>query len=166
MQRRTIVWLTVVTAVVAAVAVAGFTLRSPGSERFPVADLNSTGPVTREANVTLYSQQSGVLFDVASATINGSAVPTLRSIAADIMKSHPTGAIRVEGYTDDAGPEDYNYDLSKRRGQSVAAWLADNSTIDQKRITVYPYGETNPTQPNDTDAHRQANRRVIIAVGK
>jgi outer membrane protein OmpA-like peptidoglycan-associated protein len=166
MHRTTVGRVGGVVVVAVAVTVAGFALRPHGSGRFPVAPIPTATAIERDPNVTLYTAPSGVLFDVASATIDARAIPTLQRIADDITRSHLSGTVRVEGYTDDAGPEDYNYDLSERRGQSVAGWLADHAGIDPKRIKVYPHGETHFAQANDTEAQRQANRRVVIAVDK
>jgi outer membrane protein OmpA-like peptidoglycan-associated protein len=156
--------MTAAVSVAAAVAVAGFVIRSKENHPFPVVKGTSDTAIDRSRDSTVYTAASGVLFDVASATIDPQAIPALRHIADEIAKSHPGGIVTVEGYTDDAGTDDYNVWLSQRRAESVGTWLVNHAGIDSSRISVVPYGETHPAQPNDSEAHRQANRRVVIAV--
>jgi outer membrane protein OmpA-like peptidoglycan-associated protein len=67
--------------------------------------------------------------------------------------------IRVEGHTDDRGKDAYNLDLSSRRARSVARWLRDHD-VDEDRLEAYGCGKTNPSESNDSESGRQANRRV------
>ncbi len=54
-------------------------------------------------------------------------------------------------------------DLSKRRAASVRQWLVDHG-IDGGRLESQGYGLTQPIETNDTDAGRQANRRVEFKI--
>jgi outer membrane protein OmpA-like peptidoglycan-associated protein len=165
-RRGKIVLGTSAVTVAAAVAVAGFVIRSNDRHPFPVERPTSDASVRRGQDATVYNASANVLFEVASATLDPQAIPALRHISDDIVKSHPSGIVQVEGYTDDAGTDDYNYDLSQRRAESVGRWLVANAGIDGSRIKIVAYGETHPVQGNDTDAQRKANRRVVIAVAK
>jgi outer membrane protein OmpA-like peptidoglycan-associated protein len=153
-------------AVVAAAVGGGYVIWAHDNHAFPAKDGRADAALNREPSVTVYTAPSSVLFAVASATIDERALPTLLLIADDIARSHLTGTVRVEGYTDDAGPDDYNYGLSRDRADSVARWLKGNAGIPSSRILVVAYGETHFIQGNDTEAQRQANRRVVIAVDK
>ena len=46
----------------------------------------------------------------------------------------------------------------------MAHWLVDIAGFDRSLITTRGYGETRPAYPNDSAAHRQLNRRVVITV--
>lgn len=70
---------------------------------------------------------------------------------------------RVEGHTDDRGPAAFNTDLSQRRAKSVVAWLVAHG-LDAKRFEATGLGPSRPVSPNDTDEHRQLNRRVEIHI--
>ncbi len=164
MSRRRATLVAAVVVAVVLVAVAGLSLRALRSPPIPTAAWASGTAVVRDPDSTVYIAPSGILFDLDSAALNREAIPALRTIAADIDKSHLNGTIRVEGYTDDAGTEDYNLALSRHRAQTVAAWLVDDAGMDRSRVRVIAFGESSPAQPNDSDAHRQANRRVVIAV--
>ena len=70
----------------------------------------------------------------------------------------------VAGHTDAGGSESYNYDLSKRRAESIAAYLMAERKIDPAQIVAVGYGERAPVADNKTEAGRAKNRRVEIMV--
>ena len=73
--------------------------------------------------------------------------------------------IVLEGHTDAIGSEDYNNWLSKRRAESVKAYLTSKFGIDPKRLIVVGRGEQEPLpgrHPNDginrrVELHRASN---------
>lgn len=145
----------------ALVVLGGLWLRSTRS----VDALGVERPILiREPGSTVYTAPTGILFDVDSAVLTASAIPSLRGIVADITRAGLDGTVQVEGYTDDVGPEGYNLGLSDARAQAVADWLVQYGHLTESRIQVVGLGEGYPVAPNDTDEHRRANRRVVIAV--
>lgn len=76
--------------------------------------------------------------------------------------------LRVEGHTDNTPintPQfPSNWELSAARAVGVTRWLVENDGIAPARITAIGYGQYNPKYPNDTEAHRQLNRRVDIVI--
>ena len=70
----------------------------------------------------------------------------------------------VAGHSDAAGSESHNYDLSKRRAESIAAYLMTERNIDPAQIVTVGYGERAPVADNKTEAGRAKNRRVEIMV--
>jgi outer membrane protein OmpA-like peptidoglycan-associated protein len=104
--------------------------------------------------------QGVIYFDFDKANLNPTAEKTLNSIIADI-KGRELGGITVSGYTDTAGPANYNMQLSQRRANTVAADLV-KAGIPAHIVTTKAYGETHlavQTPPNTPD---QANRRATI----
>jgi outer membrane protein OmpA-like peptidoglycan-associated protein len=92
--------------------------------------------------------------------------PVLNSVGAVLYKYKDT-RIRVIGHTDSTGGADYNYNLSNRRANSVASFLAANG-LDQGRIISQGMGPDQPIADNATEQGRAQNRRVeleIVAVG-
>ena len=69
----------------------------------------------------------------------------------------------IEGHTDDTGGDDYNMTLSEKRAKAVQAFL-ESKGVNADRMTVKWYGETQPKYPNDSEANRQKNRRVELAI--
>ncbi len=81
------------------------------------------------------------------------------------LQNNPDAYVKLVGYTDSIGNEEYNLGLSLRRADSAAKYLTANHNIDRGRIVVNYYGEANPIASNDTAEGRAQNRRVEIAVG-
>ena len=100
-----------------------------------------------------------VHFATGSATILPDSFPMLQEIV-QLLKATPAiKKMRIEGHTDNRGAAEMNLDLSKRRAASVKNWLIQHG-IEAGRLESEGYGLTKPIQSNDTDAGRQANRRV------
>lgn len=105
---------------------------------------------------------SGLLFQVDKATLNSTSRANLAELAV-ILNKYPDTHILLEGHTDATGSDEYNLDLSRKRAQSVANELATNR-VNATRFTIMGYGEGQPVASNDTDAGRQQNRRVEVAI--
>jgi outer membrane protein OmpA-like peptidoglycan-associated protein len=105
---------------------------------------------------------SKFLFDVNKATLKPQTKVNLNKLA-EILKKYAETNILIEGHTDSTGSEEYNLELSKRRAQSVANYLVEGA-VNESRITIKWYGESQLVATNDTAEGRQANRRVEIAI--
>jgi outer membrane protein OmpA-like peptidoglycan-associated protein len=131
-----------------------------------VLDMNRNGvaQAAREGDGSLRLVLSeGVLFDVDKDDLNTSAERALMSIFAMNIAPAPLARVRVEGYTDDRGSDEHNMDLSHRRAERVRGWLIAHGR-GEDTVTGQAFGEKHPRVPNDSDAHRKANRRVELVV--
>jgi outer membrane protein OmpA-like peptidoglycan-associated protein len=113
-----------------------------------------------EDGVLLLKFDSDVLFDTGSAMLSPSASATLDQ-ATEIFLEYRKTAILAQGFTDSVGGEEYNYQLSVRRAQSVMNHLIGRG-LAPDRITAVGYGEGYPVASNDTPEGRQQNRRVNL----
>ncbi len=66
----------------------------------------------------------------------------------------------MAGYTDAAGGEAYNQDLSERRADSIKRYLTDKFGIAGSDLVTVGYGKTKLKDPNQPMA--EANRRVQV----
>ena len=83
----------------------------------------------------------------------------------DYLKSHDNSYVVLAGFTDSVGSEEYNLGLSRRRAESVGAYLMNSANIAEDRIVKDWFGKLNPIADNGTSDGRRMNRRVEIAVG-
>jgi outer membrane protein OmpA-like peptidoglycan-associated protein len=104
-----------------------------------------------------------VHFATGSATILPDSFPMLMEIVKLLQATPGIKKMRIEGHTDNRGAAAMNLDLSKRRAASVATWLVQHG-IESGRLSSEGYGITKPIDTNDTDAGRQANRRVEFKI--
>ncbi len=79
----------------------------------------------------------------------------------DILKNTLDLKIRVEGHTDNIGSEKYNLGLSKKRAESIKAYLVKKG-IDESRITSMGHGLSKPIADNVTKEGRALNRRAEL----
>ena len=105
---------------------------------------------------------SGILYDVNKATLRSEAKTNLDKMAV-ILNKYPDTNILIEGHTDATGTNEHNLELSRNRASSVSNYLAGLG-VDPSRFTAMGYGESQPIATNDTDAGRQQNRRVELAI--
>ena len=103
---------------------------------------------------------TGVNFENDSATLTAASTPILDR-AAGALNALPNDNAEIAGYTDANGQPAYNLDLSKQRAEAVRQYLIKKG-VDAARLTANGYGETNPVASNETNAGREANRRVEI----
>jgi len=110
--------------------------------------------------VLLVRFDSDILFDVGSATLNGSSMTTLEETAEVLLEYRKTDII-AQGHTDSSGGETYNQQLSEKRAESVTTVLIGNG-VGSERITVLGYGESQPVASNTSPDGRSQNRRVEL----
>jgi outer membrane protein OmpA-like peptidoglycan-associated protein len=105
---------------------------------------------------------SGMLYDFDSDVVRADAAQNLRSLAASLGK-YPNTDVLIVGHTDAVGTGEYNQALSQRRATAAATYLTGQG-VSPARLQAMGRGETEPIAGNDTEAGRQLNRRVEIAI--
>lgn len=104
---------------------------------------------------------ASVAFEPGSSSFTQGSSAALIEIAR-LMTAYPATRIRIEGHTDNTGPESVNLRLSRERAQAVASYLSSRGVADD-RLIAKGYGSTQPIEDNFTDAGRARNRRIEIS---
>jgi len=104
-----------------------------------------------------------IYFDFDTDTIRNVSLPLLDQVASVIQDLPSNRRIRVDGYTDSEGDDQYNLDLSYRRARSVVEYLVGRG-VPRERLEYAGYGEVNPVAPNDSLEGRALNRRVEFTI--
>lgn len=126
----------------------------------PLLDLPSGVECTDRLNAAMRESEIG--FEPNKSVIAGDPGPTLERLAG-IMLQCADFRIEAGGHTDAQGSEGFNAELSRRRAQAVVQAMTD-AGIDTGHMTAKGYGESQPVADNDTDAGREANRRIEFAL--
>ncbi len=127
------------------------------------AQLEGTGvSVTRMGDRIILNMPSNVTFATDRDQVIPPFYPTLDSVALVLRKFDKT-LIDVDGHTDSVGNAGYNQDLSERRANSVANYLASRG-VDPRRMSAVGYGLERPIASNASEIGRAQNRRVEIAI--
>lgn len=105
---------------------------------------------------------SGLLYDFDSDAIRADAGENLSELAKSLQK-YPNTDVLIVGHTDALGSAEYNQALSTRRAESAAQYLASKG-VPMSRSRVSGRGELEPLATNETEAGRQLNRRIEVAI--
>jgi OOP family OmpA-OmpF porin len=101
-----------------------------------------------------------VNFEFDSAQLTAQARSVLDGVAQRLV-NNPDVRVSIEGHTDSRGSAQYNKNLSQRRAESVAAYLAQRG-VNANRMRAVGYGEERPIASNATAEGRAQNRRVEL----
>lgn len=104
----------------------------------------------------------GIYFDFGKDSIRKQSTKTLNE-AAKIFVEYPSLKVEISGHTDDVGKIDYNKDLSRRRAESVKAYLVSKG-VAAERITTRGAGPDEPIAENKTAKGRAKNRRIEFKI--
>jgi len=127
---------------------------SVSESNLPASGAGSASPLT------------DIYFDYNQSTLRPDAQNTLTQDAA-YLKSHPDGKVRIEGYCDPRGSEEYNLGLGDRRATAAKAYMV-NLGITSDRIATLSYGKDKPFCTEATEECFQKNRRdhvVLLPAG-
>jgi outer membrane protein OmpA-like peptidoglycan-associated protein len=135
------------------------------SAELAAAALIHIATVKQLQDTMVISMPSEVLFASGKSDLLPQAQDRLDQVLAVLAEQGRDTKIVVQGYTDATGSDASNVDLSRRRADSVRAYLVGHG-IDPERITAEGYGSANPVADNATPENRAGNRRVEIVVRK
>ncbi|MFP2924088.1 OmpA family protein [Pyxidicoccus sp. 3LG] len=119
-------------------------------------------PPVKEERLSLSDRR--IVFPVGLSEIQGDGARTLDEIA-ELLKAQPDVSVRIEGHTDNTGPEELNRSLSQERAEAVRSYLIRRG-IAGSRLEARGYGPSRPIASNDTPEGRSENRRVEFIVTK
>ena len=120
------------------------------------------GVVQRVGSGIVLTLPEGLLFAQESDQLSNASRDNLRRLATSLEK-YPNTRIMIVGHSDSEGGTDRNLDMSERRAQAIANLLVEIG-VNRARITALGRGDAEPIATNDTDAGRQWNRRIEIAI--
>src|SRR5271157_385271 len=113
---------------------------------------------------TISNRAYNIQFQTGSGALTTQGEETLRQLKDGLAI---TGLfIKVDGYTDNTGPDSVNIPLSNSRAESVKNFLQRNypGTFPNKRFQTAGHGSQNPKESNATVDGKAANRRVEITL--
>lgn len=118
----------------------------PEPEPVASVEMAAVVPATVAVEETLDVQ---TLFGFDEATLDPQAKETLDELANRLDRFTAVETVRITGFTDRIGPEDYNLLLSQRRAEAVAEFLKENTEISPARFEVQGLGQADPIETCD-----------------
>ncbi len=122
----------------------------------PASGLPTPQECVRRINAILEGQQIG--FEPGSADIGQHSFEVIDRIG-EAMDGCSEFEMEIGGHTDSQGSEAMNLRLSQERAEAVLSALQSRQVL-SGNLRPVGYGETRPIADNDTEAGREANRRI------
>lgn len=117
---------------------------------------------TRETAAGLVANMPDVLFDFNKSTLKPDAKVRLAKVAGIIL-AYPDLQLKINGYTDNIGSDQYNEQLSNERAAAVRDFLISQG-VSANNVMAQGFGKSDPIASNDTPSGRQQNRRVEMVM--
>ena len=125
--------------------------------------LDATGvSVTRVGDDIILNMPENITFDSGRAEIKPNSYDVLNSVSL-VLNEFDRSIVDVYGHTDNVGSDEANFDLSIKRAEAVANYLA-GQRVNPRRLSLQGFGETRPVASNGTPDGRAQNRRVEIKI--
>lgn len=129
-------------------------------QRQPSGPLNL--PLTRIVKVDTLILPD-ILFETGEAALSNDQQWILDSLCRR-QQGRSIDSVRVEGHTDDTGPDTLNQRLSGDRAVAVANYMRQCAGYSRARFMLQGWGSSQPLVPNDSPEQRRKNRRVEILI--
>jgi outer membrane protein OmpA-like peptidoglycan-associated protein len=131
---------------------------------------NTYGPVSnngcpvieKEVEEVLKTAFDNLEFETLKDNIRENSFKSLDELA-EVLTKRPKWYLHISGHTDNGGDEQSNLILSKKRAESLKAYLVLKG-VNENQLKVFYFGETKPIATNDTPEGRQKNRRVEMEI--
>ena len=139
------------------------------AEIFDMRNFNRTAlDAAKKVNATTTAEgirvqlDAAILFDSGKYDLKDKTTETIRTLGS-MLKTYPHARVIVDGHTDNVGEDAANQVLSENRAKSVEDALRALNVGDI-HFESRGFGETAPTETNDTPAGRAKNRRVEVLI--
>ncbi len=116
--------------------------------------------INEESKVKEVVLSSGTTFAFGQSSLLPAAYPELDNLV-KLMAEDPTSRWRIEGHTDNYGPDWANKKISQERAESVFRYFVSRG-ISSDRLVVIGLGKDYPVADNLTSEGMAKNRRVVI----
>jgi outer membrane protein OmpA-like peptidoglycan-associated protein len=130
---------------------------------FAEQGLNQMGKTVEAMNKFHMLKTETILFGLNAASLTTDAKGQLDGLSKEVT-SQDRYMVEVQGFTDKTGDPAYNETLSEERAQAVARYLANQSDIPVRSISILGSGYAKPVADDTTRDGRKMNRRVEVRI--
>jgi outer membrane protein OmpA-like peptidoglycan-associated protein len=104
-----------------------------------------------------------ILFDAGKFNLRPKFAASIKTVTTILTKFPNIKKVRIEGHSDDPGPERANVQLSEKRALTVKSELM-KAGIDPGRLDAVGLGRSKPASTSKAAKAREANRRVEFTI--
>ncbi len=161
-------------AATAAPAQRAATTPAPEQRQTPPQQVARTSPpaypdaATRARIDELIGRIQDAYFDYDAHTLRNDAISTLAADSkelAQILQQYPGYKLKIEGYCDERGSDEYNVALGDARAKAAKDYLV-NAGVASAQLDTVSFGKMNPVCTEHEESCWQKNRRVHIVAEK
>ena len=123
---------------------------------------------TRARIDELIARIQDAYFDYDAHTLRNDAISTLAADSkelAQILQQYPGYKLKIEGYCDERGSDEYNVALGDARAKAAKDYLV-NAGVSSAQLDTVSFGKMNPVCTEHQESCWQKNRRVHIVAEK
>jgi len=106
-----------------------------------------------------------IFFEQSKATVRKDSYGPLDELG-NFLNEHENVRILVKGHTDNQGPPEALFKLSKERAMAIKNYLILKKRIHPLRVKTLGMGSTEPIAANDSEDGRIKNRRVEVEISE
>lgn len=157
-KKKSLLWLWILLAVIAAALIAVFALRSPEVvevekivEVEKVVYVNRIEEIEKNFNAAQFEQGKAALSDEAKFVLHD---------LAKEMQKHPEIKLRIVGHTSAEGNPDVNQKLSEARAQAAVDFLISRG-VDVSRLSAEGKGSSEPIDENNPEVNRRTEFIIV-----
>jgi outer membrane protein OmpA-like peptidoglycan-associated protein len=114
-----------------------------------------------QSKISALVEGKRINFETGQSKVDRDSLPLLDLIVEE-MAGCADMALHIHGHTDNQGNADANRKISHARAKSVGLYLLKEGV--SQRIKIFGHGDNQPIASNDTEAGREANRRIEFTV--
>lgn len=118
--------------------------------------------IKKEEQEVLNTAFANLEFETGKAIIRSSSFESLDRLA-ELLVKKPDWRLQISGHTDNVGSDASNMTISEKRSKAVGAYL-NSKGVDNSRLIIKWFGESQPIEDNSTAEGRAKNRRVEMEV--
>jgi len=115
-------------------------------------------PTTPVVHTQTLNLDARTLFGFNKTKLTEDGEAAIQSALDESSKEWSINKVRVRGYADRIGPEQYNEDLSTQRAQAVADYIRAHANVPSGEMTVVGMGERDPV----VECKKQQSRKALI----
>jgi outer membrane protein OmpA-like peptidoglycan-associated protein len=141
----------------------GAKMAADNAHTFAEQGLNQLGQTVQGMNKFHMLKSETILFPLNASKLTPDATTQLADLSKEVT-GQERYMIEVQGFTDKTGDAGYNETLSEERAQAVARYLANQSDIPVRSISILGSGYARPVGDDKTRDGRKMNRRVEVRV--
>jgi OOP family OmpA-OmpF porin len=104
-----------------------------------------------------------IYFEVGKAVIKSESYALLDAVAATLVADPKLALIEIGVHTDERGADTWNREISQKRADAVAAYLASKH-VDARRLRAVGYGESRPLDKHHDEKAWAKNRRTEFTI--